>query len=214
MYLLTLLCFLDMKYIQCLIPHILPRMLIITGKLSGWTTGARRTIMTMFVYSSYAQIGLFQESPYRCCYHYSDVIMSTTASQITVSNAYPTVCSGADQRKHQSSALLAFVRGIHRSPVNSPHKGPVTRKMFPFDDVITRQTDARKSVTTTQTVLSHSVTMVSHKSYHNVYTLCDNHLAGQAYYGCNCITLPHYNDICVCLSIIHFTHHSVPLVLP
>ena len=46
------------------------------------------------------------------------------------------VCSGADQRKHQSSASLAFVRGIHRSPVNSAHKGPVTRKMFPFDDVI------------------------------------------------------------------------------
>ena len=44
--------------------------------------------------------------------------------------------SGADQRKHQSSASLAFVRGIHRWPVNSPHKGPVTRKMFPFDDVI------------------------------------------------------------------------------
>ena len=43
---------------------------------------------------------------------------------------------GADQRKHQSSASLAFVRGIHRWPVNSPHKGPVTRKMFPFDDVI------------------------------------------------------------------------------
>ena len=31
---------------------------------------------------------------------------------------------------------MAFVRGIHRWPVNSPHKGPVTRKMFPFDDVI------------------------------------------------------------------------------
>ena len=28
------------------------------------------------------------------------------------------------------------MRGIHRWPVNSPHKGPVTRKMFPFDDVI------------------------------------------------------------------------------
>ena len=28
------------------------------------------------------------------------------------------------------------MRGIHRGPVNSPHKGPVTRKMFPFDDVI------------------------------------------------------------------------------
>ena len=40
------------------------------------------------------------------------------------------------QSKHQSSASLAFVRGIHRGPVNSPHKGPVTRKMLPFDDVI------------------------------------------------------------------------------
>ena len=46
------------------------------------------------------------------------------------------VYSGADQRKHQSSASLAFVLGIHRWPVNSPHKWPVTRKMFPFDDVI------------------------------------------------------------------------------
>ena len=43
---------------------------------------------------------------------------------------------GADQRKHQSSESLAFVRRIHRWPVNSPHKGPATAKMFPFDDVI------------------------------------------------------------------------------
>ena len=43
---------------------------------------------------------------------------------------------GADQRKHQSSVSLAFVRGIHWWPVNSPHKWPVTQKMFPFDDVI------------------------------------------------------------------------------
>ena len=49
---------------------------------------------------------------------------------------YSTVCSGADQRKRYSSTSLAFVGGIHRWPVNSPHKGPVTRKMFPFDDVI------------------------------------------------------------------------------
>ena len=49
---------------------------------------------------------------------------------------YSTVYSGAHQRKHQSSASLAFVRGIHRWPVNSPHKGPVPRKMFPFDDGI------------------------------------------------------------------------------
>ena len=47
-----------------------------------------------------------------------------------------TVHSGTDQRKHQSSASLAFVWGIHRRPVNSPHKGTVTRKMFSFDDVI------------------------------------------------------------------------------
>ena len=69
--------------------------------------------------------------------HYSDVEMGTVASQITsLTIVYFTVYSGADQRKHQSSASLAFVRGIHRSPVNSPHKGPVTRKMFPFDDAI------------------------------------------------------------------------------
>ena len=49
---------------------------------------------------------------------------------------YSTVYSGADQSRHQSSASLAFVWGIHRGPVNSPHKWPVTRKMFPFDDVI------------------------------------------------------------------------------
>ena len=63
--------------------------------------------------------------------------MSTMASQITsVLIVCAIVCSGEDQRKHQSSASLAFVRGIHRWPINSPHKGPVTRKMFPFDDVI------------------------------------------------------------------------------
>ena len=73
----------------------------------------------------------------KCHGHYIDVIMSAMASQITgVSIIYSNVCSGADQRKHQSSASLAFVRGIHRWPVNSPHKGPVTRKMFSFDDVI------------------------------------------------------------------------------
>ena len=43
---------------------------------------------------------------------------------------------GRRSKKHQSSASLAFVRGNHRWPLNSPHKGPVTRIMFPFDDVI------------------------------------------------------------------------------
>ena len=69
--------------------------------------------------------------------HYGDVIISAMESQITsVSVVCPTVCSGVDQRKHQIPSSLAIVRGIHRSPVDSLHKGPVTRKMFPFDDVI------------------------------------------------------------------------------
>ena len=75
---------------------------------------------------------------HRICYvlYNSDVIMSTMVSQITILTIfYPTVHSDGDQRKHQSSAALTFGRRIHRSPVNSPHKVPVTRKMFPFDDV-------------------------------------------------------------------------------
>ena len=73
---------------------------------------------------------LFQE-------HYSDAIMSAMASQITsVSIVYSAVCWGGDQRKYQSSASLDFVREIHQWPVNSTHQGPVTRKMFQFNDVI------------------------------------------------------------------------------
>ena len=69
--------------------------------------------------------------------HYNDVTMGAIASQITrFTIVYSTVDSDADQRENQSSASLAFVRRIHRGPVNSPHKWPVTRKMFPFDDVI------------------------------------------------------------------------------
>ena len=63
--------------------------------------------------------------------------MGPMASQITsLTIVYSTVYSGADQRKRQSSASLAFVWGIHQWPVNSPQKCTVTLKMFPFDDVI------------------------------------------------------------------------------
>ena len=63
--------------------------------------------------------------------------MYTISSQITsLAIVYSTFYSDADQRKHQSSTSLAFVRGIGRWQVNSPHKGPVTRKLLPFDDVI------------------------------------------------------------------------------
>ena len=73
-------------------------------------------------------------------WHYNDFIMRVIASQITsLSIVCSSLYSGAGQRKFQSSASLAFVRGIHRWPVNSPHKWPVTRKMFPFDDVIKAQ---------------------------------------------------------------------------
>ena len=69
-----------------------------------------------------------------CLYHYNDVIMSAMESLITiVPIGYSTVFSAADQWKHQSSVLLTSVWGIHWWPVNCPHKGQVTRKMFPFD---------------------------------------------------------------------------------
>ena len=69
--------------------------------------------------------------------HYDDVRMGAMVSQITsLTIVYSTVYSGADQNKHQSSASLVFVWGIHRGPLNSPHKWPVTQNMFPFDDII------------------------------------------------------------------------------
>ena len=69
--------------------------------------------------------------------HYSDVIMNPIASQIAgVSSVCSSVWLGADHKKHQSSVSLVFVRGIGRIPVNSPRKGPVMRKLFPFYDVI------------------------------------------------------------------------------
>ena len=66
-----------------------------------------------------------------------DVMMGAMASQITsLTIVYRNVYWGADQRKYQSSAPLAFVCGIHRRPGNSPHKGPVTWKIVLFDVVI------------------------------------------------------------------------------
>ena len=83
------------------------------------------------------QLGAVRQQAITWSNHYDDVIMMAIASQITsLTIVYSAVYSGAHQRKHQSSASLAFVWGIHRGPVNSPHKWPVTRKMFPFDDVI------------------------------------------------------------------------------
>ena len=83
---------------------------------------------------------VFKRSTHLLRIHYSNVIMGAKASQITsLTIVYSTVNSGADQRIYQSSASLVFERGIHRWPVNSPHKWPVTQKIFPFDDVIVRR---------------------------------------------------------------------------
>ena len=103
----------------------------------------------------------------RC--HYSDVIMGTIASQITsLTIVYLTVYSGADERKDQSSASLAFVRGSHRGPVNSPHKWPVTRKMFPFDDVIMYYFSYSVSLRHCSAVFCRICDVAFHDIYHNL----------------------------------------------
>ena len=82
--------------------------------------------------------------------------MSLIVSQITsLTIVYTTVYSDADQRKHLSSASLAFVWGINRGPVNSPHKWPVTQKIFAFDDVIMRMGDNSIVLSKTQITIWH-----------------------------------------------------------
>ena len=91
--------------------------------------GAKRGDWKRLAWNSAASI---MSSP-----HYCNVIMGAVVSQVTsLTIVYLTVLSGGDQRKHQSPASLAFLRGIHRWPMNSSHKIPVTRKKFSFDDVI------------------------------------------------------------------------------
>ena len=87
-----------------------------------------RCIVYRFVYR-YTVFNTLRQTCSIC--NYNDVIMGAIASQITsLTIVYSIVYSDADQRKYQSSASLAFVRVIHRGPVNSPHKCPVTRKCF------------------------------------------------------------------------------------
>ena len=94
--------------------------------------------------------------------HYNGVIMGAMASQITsLKIVYSTICSGSNQRNHQSSASLAFVRGIHRWPVNSPHKGPVTRTMLPS---ITSSW-GQELVISPHLILSHSVMDIAHSRF-------------------------------------------------
>ena len=106
--------------------------------------------------------------------------MGAIASQITsLTIVYSTVYSDADQRQHQSSASLAFVRVIHRGPVNSPHKWPVTRKMFPFDDVIMyypvyKDTDATSTINTALSTLLLIVLFVWNRMNYIIVTHFNN----------------------------------------
>ena len=104
---------------------------------SLWRKGSLMWRFDIFCENVWHQRSYTILEPALSMYHYHDVIMTTIASQITsLTIVYSTVYSDADQSKHQSSASLAFVREIHRGPVTFPHKWPVTRKMFSFDDVI------------------------------------------------------------------------------
>ena len=82
--------------------------------------------------------------------------MNAMMSQFTsLTIVYSTFYSVANQRNHQSSAWLAFLKGIQRWPVNSPHKGPVTWKMFPFDDVIMEWQNRAAQCQSMKTMVKH-----------------------------------------------------------
>ena len=137
--------------------------------------------------------------------HFNDVIMSAMASQITsVSSVCSAVCSDANHRKHQSSASLAFVRGIDRWPVNSPHKGPVTWKTFPFGDVIMQSVP----LCTSQSVLVYAKSYTTHCKpvlFHaefSEYEICSNnhqiHRSSEfTVYKCSCIPDRKFKEILV-----------------
>ena len=100
---------------------------------NGPRTAKRRTlckfqnIINIFILKSHMKRSI----------HYNDAIMGRWRLKSPAGPVFTHPFIRAQTKeKHQSSALLAFVWGIHPGPANSPHKWPVTRKMFPFDDVI------------------------------------------------------------------------------
>ena len=125
----------DDSYICLLIMVIIPRWIFFSGK-PKWYQRAFINIdlklsyrISKLEYQNNLPAIYFKTVHMICTVHviivpYSDVIMSAMASSVTgVSIVYSTICSGTDQRKYQSSASLAFVRGIHWWLVTFPHKG-------------------------------------------------------------------------------------------
>ena len=89
--------------------------------------------------------------------------MGAMASQIAgLKIVYSNVRSGANQTKHQNFASLAFMRGIHWWPVNSPHKRPVTRKMFPFKGDIMQAQTLNQVYSAEAMWLKYIISVVSH----------------------------------------------------
>ena len=121
-------------------------------------------------------------SPRRNPLHYNDVIMGAIASQITsITSVYSIIHSDSDQRKHQSSASLTFVRGIHRGPVNSPHKWPVTRKCFHLmtsswrESKTTQFTDAKLHRSPSQNLVIAAMSELGFHEYFSSLTEMINH---------------------------------------
>ena len=141
----------------CFTCHLLKGNVVILTKFSSLAT---QDIVKITTSRAASDANLIKSDISGLVMHYSDVIMSAMVSQITsLTIAYSTVYSGADQRK-QSSASLAFVRGIHRWPVNSPRKWPETRKMFPLDDAIMAREDSQ---------LGHSEFVIQWNDYRDFY---------------------------------------------
>ena len=125
--------------------------------------------------------------------------MSAMASQITgISMVCWTVCSGTDQRKHQRSASLPYVRGIQQWPMNSPHKWPVTRKMFPFDDVIMGYWQ----------MLGESLTWVPGERFQNTYELLNVKALENSNLYKNQILQCMSKIFCVKFQKVHLKFHS------
>ena len=121
--------------ISFMIHIILKKYIAVLSNLFTRIHNVENHIMTLDVFQNLSWYSNYDISNFWT--HYSDVIMGESVSQIpSLAIVYSTVYSDADQRIYQSTASLAFVRGIHRWPVNYPHKGPVKRTMFPFDDVL------------------------------------------------------------------------------
>ena len=131
----------DCKYLLPWKQHSNSRIRLVTHNFNLWSGKLSQSMPSLFIFASPRRLislpFFLMSERQHWKDHYDDVIMTMLASQITsLTVVYSIVYSGVNQRKHQSSASLAFVREIHRGPVNFPHKWPVTRKMFPFDDVI------------------------------------------------------------------------------